>query len=91
MYNDGTIVEKEMTNAQRVDDGLGNIMYKYETEAGLNLKMATYVIEEEPGFSDDLDGVYFNARKAGTTQLIYAGTLVGSGLGVYESMSIYRH
>ncbi len=91
VYNDGTIVEKEMTNAQRIDDGLGNIMYKYETEAGLNLKMATYVIEEEPGFSDDLDGVYFNARKAGTTQLIYAGTLAGSGLGVYESMSIYRH
>lgn len=91
VYTDGTIVEKEMKNAQRIDDGLGNITYAYETEAGLNLKMATYVIEEERGFSDNLDGVYFNARKAGTTDLIYAGTLVGSGLGVYEPMSNYRH
>ncbi|MBQ3473923.1 hypothetical protein IJH24_00625 [Candidatus Saccharibacteria bacterium] len=91
VYTDGTIVEKTMTNAQKIDDGLGNIMYAYEAEAGLNLKMATYVIEEERGFSDELDGVYFNARKAGTTDLIYAGTLVGHGLGVYEPMSNYRH
>lgn len=91
VYTDGTVVEKEMENAQRIDDGLGNITYAYEAEAGLNLKMATYVIEEERGFSDNLDGVYFNARKAGTTDLIYAGTLVGSGLGVYEPMSNYRH
>ena len=90
VYKDGTIVEKEMTNTQRIDDGLGNITIAYEMEAGRNLKMATYAIEEERGFSDELEGVYFNARKAGTTDLIYAGTLVGSGLGVYESMSNYR-
>ena len=91
VYNDGTMVQKTMTNAQKIDDGLGNITYAYETEAGLNLKMATYIIEEEHGFSDNLDGVYFNARKVGTTDLIYAGTLAGSGLGVYEPMSNYRH
>ena len=91
VYKDGTTVEKTMTNTQMIDDGLGNIIYDYETEAGRNLKMATYAIEEERGFSDELEGVYFNAKKAGTTDLIYAGTLVGSGLGIYESMSIYRH
>ena len=91
VYKDGTSVEKEMRNAQRIDDGLGNVTIAYEMEAGQNLKMATYVIDEERGFSDELEGVYFNARKAGTTELIYAGTLVGSGLGVYEPMSNYRH
>lgn len=90
-YKDGTIVEKTMRNAEWIDDGLGNITPDFETEAGRNLKAATYVIDEEPGFSDDLDGVYFNARKVGTNELIYAGTLVGSGLGVYEPMSNYRH
>lgn len=91
VYNDGTMVEKNMVNAEEIDDGLLNMTYAPEAPAGTNLKMAVYKVDEEPGFSDELDGVYFNVRMKGSDQLVYAGTLTGSGFGVYESMSIYRH
>ena len=85
VYEDGTMVQKTMKNAEAIDDGLGNMTYDFETAGGKNLKVATYhTVEKSEEWLNGLEGVYFNVRMAGSTDTVYNGTLAGSGLGIYE-------
>lgn len=85
VYKDGSSVQMTMENAQWIDDGLGNITHDFEMPGGQNLKIATYKAKPtNANWTENLAGVYFNVRMAGSTKTTYNGTLAGSGRGVFE-------
>lgn len=82
-YKDGTIQLNTMPNRGKIACNISDICPGDQISGGRGLKMSDFSIEEEPGFADNLEGVYFNVKRAGSTDTTYAGTLTGSGIGQY--------
>ena len=81
-YRDGSTVQKVMENAGRVPINISDWLDANEGEGGQNLKVATFKIDEED-VDDLVEGIYFNVRKVSDSDEVYAGTLTGSGRGIY--------
>jgi len=92
VYKDGTFKIAEMTNANWIDDGLGNSENIPENDeenparpewpVGKGLKRATYkyaISEEE--VKNSVEAIYINVEFKGSTSTNYAGALAGSGMG----------
>lgn len=86
VYDDGSMEIKTMQNRGSILCNLSDQCAGYQMEGGRNLKMADYEIEESLGFTENMTGVYFNVRRVGSTDNVYAGTLSGSGIGYYEEI-----
>lgn len=90
VYKDGTSKKIEMTNANEIDNGLGDKTYAYEVdeEKGINgpkgkgLKVSSYKYDLTEEEKQKISKVYVNVEKVGSTETNYAGAYVGSGKGV---------
>lgn len=90
LYKDGSNKIVELENAKKVDDGLGNITYAEEVDEenpaygapGKGLKIATYKYTFTIADAKNIDKVYINVERKGSTSTKYAGAFAGSGKGV---------
>ena len=99
VYKDGTFKIVEMTNANWIDDGLGNSKNIPENDEehparpewpvgkGLNRATYKYAISEEE-VKNSVEAIYINVEFKGSTSTNYAGALAGSGMG--EQVSLPR-
>lgn len=91
VHKDGSSELKVMTNANWIDDGLGNSAnieendeehpYRPEWPVGKGLKRAGMKIDFTQDELKDIDYVYVNVTYKGSTSTLYNGAYVGSGKG----------
>ena len=97
LYKDGTNKTVEMTNANYVDDGLGNTSYnvkevdsenpiRSDWTKGKGIKIASYQYSLKDEDKSKIAKIYVNVEFKGSTFTNYAGTYVGSGNGVVIEM-----
>jgi hypothetical protein len=97
LYKDGTNKTVEMTNANYVDDGLGNTSYnvkevdsenpiRSDWTKGKGIKIASYQYSLKDEDKSKIAKIYVNVEFKGSTSTNYAGTYVGSGNGVVIEM-----
>lgn len=83
VMKDGSYKKSTLENLGAIDIGGGNVYYVDHMEGGTNFDIASFGLDLTEEELNNIDGVYVNVRKSGSTDENYAGTYAGNGRGIY--------
>lgn len=83
VMKDGSYKKTTLENLRAIDIGGGNVFYVDHMEGGTNFDIASFGLDLTEEELNNIEGVYVNVRKSGSTDENYAGTYAGNGRGIY--------